>query len=46
VFADGSGAMVEPADVDLADPASAGGRTVDRCLDATGLNVDVEDFLK
>lgn len=46
VFADANGAMVEPADVDLADPASAEGRSVDRCLDATGLNVDVEDFLK
>jgi hypothetical protein len=46
VFADVAGGMVEPHDVDLAAAGSAAGRSVERCLDATGLNVDVEDFLK
>jgi HD-GYP domain-containing protein (c-di-GMP phosphodiesterase class II) len=45
LFADPSGAVIEPFDVDLADP-SAGGREVERCLDATGLNVEIEDFLR
>lgn len=46
VFASASGAMIEPRDVDLSDPAQAGGRAVERCLDATGLNVEVDDFMR
>lgn len=45
VFADASGAVVAPFDVDLSLDAEAAGRSVDRCLDAGGLNVDVEEFL-
>jgi HD-GYP domain-containing protein (c-di-GMP phosphodiesterase class II) len=44
VFAAPDGAMVQPFDVDLAlEPEQ--GRRIDRCLDAAGLNVDLEDFL-
>jgi HD-GYP domain-containing protein (c-di-GMP phosphodiesterase class II) len=45
VFADASGAVVEPFDVDLLDAAGAGGRAIERCLDPAGLNVDISDFL-
>ena len=45
IFADASGAMVEPFDVDLSDDGEAAGRGVDRCLDAAGLNIDVGDYL-
>ncbi|HEY3318147.1 MAG TPA: HD-GYP domain-containing protein [Coriobacteriia bacterium] len=46
VFADSTGAVIDPRDVDLMDAVAASGRGVERCLDAAGLNVDVEDFLK
>jgi HD-GYP domain-containing protein (c-di-GMP phosphodiesterase class II) len=45
IFADAAGTVIEPIDVDLTDEEAAGGRGVERCLDASGLNVDVADFL-
>ncbi len=45
VISSPTGAMVEPFDVDLSDVRAAGGRTIARCLDPEGMNVDVEDFL-
>ncbi|MBA4370531.1 MAG: hypothetical protein C0418_03005 [Coriobacteriaceae bacterium] len=46
VIADAAGTMVEPFDVDLADPVASRGRQIARCLDSEGMNVDVEDFLQ
>jgi HD-GYP domain-containing protein (c-di-GMP phosphodiesterase class II) len=43
VFADSSGAIIEPRDVDLATVGDD--VTIEACLDPTGLNVDVQDFL-
>ncbi len=37
--------MTTPTDVDLSDADEAQGRTIERCLDPAGLNVDVSDFL-
>ena len=45
VIADGGGAFTETFDLDLSDPAQASGRSVVRCLDPTGMNVDIADFL-
>lgn len=45
VIADRSGAFTDAFDLDLSDPAQAGGRSVVRCLDPTGMNVEIADFL-
>lgn len=45
VIAGPDGALVEPVDVDLSDAGDAAGRTISRCLDSEGMNVEVEDFL-
>ena len=45
VFADASGTFIEPVDIDLSDAAAAAGRRIEGCLDAEGLNVDVDDYL-
>jgi HD-GYP domain-containing protein (c-di-GMP phosphodiesterase class II) len=44
VFAAPDGTMVQPFDLDLSEEADDG-RSIVRCLDPAGLNVDVEDFL-
>jgi HD-GYP domain-containing protein (c-di-GMP phosphodiesterase class II) len=44
VFADASGAIVEPYDVDLTSGGGTG-PTIDACIDPTGLNVEVDDYL-
>jgi HD-GYP domain-containing protein (c-di-GMP phosphodiesterase class II) len=43
VFADAEGGIVEPRDVDLSGGPDS--PTIAACLDPTGLNVDVEDYL-
>lgn len=43
IIAAADGEMVAPVDVDLSDDPD--GRTIDRCLDPAGLNVEVADFL-
>lgn len=43
VFSDANGALVEPFDTDLCDISQD--REIERCLDAEGLNVDVEEYL-
>ena len=43
IIAAAGGEMVTPVDVDLTDDAE--GRTVERCIDPAGLNVEVSDFL-
>jgi len=45
VFADAAGAFIDPIDIDLSDAAVAAGRHIDGCLDAAGLNVDVDDYM-
>jgi len=45
VIAEPGGVITEPFDVDLSDPAEGRDRSVMRCLDPTGANVDVADFL-
>jgi len=45
VIADAHGAMLEPLDVDLFDSVQAAGRTVTECLDPSGMNVQVADFM-
>ncbi len=45
IIADADGTMTTPTDVDLSDADEAQGRTIERCLDPAGLNVDVSDFL-
>jgi HD-GYP domain-containing protein (c-di-GMP phosphodiesterase class II) len=44
VFADASGAIVEPYDVDLTSTTGTS-PTIEACIDPTGLNVEVEDYL-
>ncbi len=43
IIAAADGEMIAPVDVDLSDDPE--GRTIDRCLDPAGLNVEVADFL-
>lgn len=45
VFADPDGTFIDPVDIDLSDAVAAAGRHIDGCLDAAGLNVDVDDYL-
>lgn len=45
LIADGQGRLRDPQDVDLSVPDDAEGRTVVRCLDPSGMNVDVADFV-
>jgi HD-GYP domain-containing protein (c-di-GMP phosphodiesterase class II) len=45
VIADASGGMIDPVDIDLSDPEASLGREVRACLDPSGTNVDVADFL-
>jgi len=45
VVTDTTGAFIDPFDVDLSDPESAGGRRVESCLDPRGVNIEVDDFL-
>lgn len=45
IIADAQGTMIEPVDVDLSDPAHADGRAVVACLDPSGMNVQVADFM-
>ncbi len=44
VFADPTGAIVEPYDVDLT-AGGGSGPTIEACIDPTGLNIEVEDYL-
>jgi HD-GYP domain-containing protein (c-di-GMP phosphodiesterase class II) len=43
VFADAEGSIIDPHDVDL--DSAPGSPSITACLDPTGLNVDVEDYL-
>lgn len=45
VIADSSGALVDAFDVDLSSEPRSGGRSAVRCLDPSGMNVDIADFL-
>lgn len=45
IIADSEGRLTDVRDLNLSDPAEAGGRSVVRCLDPTGMNVDIGDFL-
>jgi HD-GYP domain-containing protein (c-di-GMP phosphodiesterase class II) len=42
VFTDASGTLIEPRDIDL---ESGGGPSIQACIDPTGLNIEVEDYL-
>jgi HD-GYP domain-containing protein (c-di-GMP phosphodiesterase class II) len=44
VFADAAGAIIEPHDVDLTSGGGTGPR-IEACIDPTGLNIEVEDYL-
>jgi hypothetical protein len=37
--------MITPLDIDLTDAAESGGRSVLRCLDPAGMDVEISDFL-
>lgn len=45
VIADPDGVLTTAFDLDLSRPDDSGGRSVVRCLDPTGMNVDISDFL-
>ncbi|MDO8949384.1 MAG: HD-GYP domain-containing protein [Actinomycetota bacterium] len=45
IIAAADGTMTEPRDIDLSNAEESEGRTIERCLDPAGLNVDVSDFL-
>jgi HD-GYP domain-containing protein (c-di-GMP phosphodiesterase class II) len=45
VFAAADGGLIDPVEVDLAKPEEAAGRRIVACLDPSGMNVDVEDYL-
>jgi HD-GYP domain-containing protein (c-di-GMP phosphodiesterase class II) len=44
VFADAAGSIIEPYDVDLTSAGTAASR-IEACIDPTGLNVEVNDYL-
>lgn len=46
IVADASGAFIDPVDVDLSDADAAAGRRIEACLDAAGLNIDVDEYLR
>lgn len=45
IIAGPDGTVIDPVDLDLSDMKDAGGRSVVRCLDPAGMNVDVAEFL-
>lgn len=45
VIAGADGTVIHPVDLDLSVAAEAHGRSVVRCLDPTGMNVDIAEFL-
>lgn len=45
VIATAGGEFVDPTDVDLGVPEQAAGRRVATCVDAAGMNVDVDEYL-
>ncbi len=45
IIADREGHLVPPVDVDLEDPAEAGERRIERCLDPAGVGIEVSDYL-
>lgn len=45
IIAGADGTVVSPVDLDLSVNAEAHGRSVVRCLDPTGMNVDIAEFL-
>jgi putative nucleotidyltransferase with HDIG domain len=45
VFSGPEGELADPFDVDLADDEAGDGRTVVTCLDPSGMNVEVDDFI-
>lgn len=45
VIAGPDGTVVEPMDIDLSVEAGSAGRSVVRCLDPSGMNVDIAEFL-
>lgn len=45
IIADTGGTIMAPADIDLSDSAAGAGRSVVRCLDPTGMNVEIADFI-
>jgi hypothetical protein len=45
IIADVRGSLTEPEDIDLSDDEQGGGRSVLRCLDPSGMNVEVADYL-
>ncbi len=45
VLSDGEGNSLDPHDVDLSDTDAAGGRSIARCLDPEGLNIEVSDYM-
>jgi HD-GYP domain-containing protein (c-di-GMP phosphodiesterase class II) len=46
VITDADGVFIEPFNVDLSDPSSAGDRKVGVCLDPRALNIEVDDYLR
>jgi len=45
VITDAEGVFIEPFEVDLSDPSSAGDRKVEVCLDPRALSIEVDDYL-
>jgi hypothetical protein len=45
IIAGPDGTVIDPVDLDLSDVKDAGGRSVVRCLDPAGMNVDIAEFL-
>jgi hypothetical protein len=45
VITDADGAFTDAHDVNLSDPEQAAGRRIELCLDATALNIEVDDYL-
>jgi HD-GYP domain-containing protein (c-di-GMP phosphodiesterase class II) len=45
VFSASDGTLIDPFDLDLADPAEADGREIEACLDPSRMNVSADDFM-
>ncbi len=45
IIAGADGTVIDPIDLDLTNTADSGGRSVVRCLDPSGMNVDIAEFL-
>ena len=45
VIAAPDGTLIDPVDIDLAEPDEAAGRSIEACLDGSQMNVSVDEYM-